>query len=57
MKYGSRKFIISILILVVATGMAITKLLTPELSTVLLAIVTSYNVVNGWVETRSNGKE
>ena len=54
MKYGSRKFIVTLLTLGVTTYLASQGKVDANVALVLGAIVSSYNVVNGYVEGRKN---
>ena len=51
-KYRSRKFIITLLGLGIGIVMAHFNKLTPELSNIILAALTSYNIANAWVEKK-----
>ena len=53
-KYRSRKFIVTMICIAIATMMAMIGKLTMELSNVLLAAMASYNLVNGWVHRKDD---
>ena len=45
-KYGSRKFVVTLLGIASATGLAAFKLMTPDVAIVLGAAIASYNWAN-----------
>jgi hypothetical protein len=52
-RYRSRKFLVTAGGMIIATAAAYFGFLTPELSTVLLTGMGSYNIANAWLN-RSN---
>lgn len=45
-KYGSRKFVVTLLGIASATGLALLRLMTPDVAIVLGAAIASYNWAN-----------
>jgi hypothetical protein len=54
MKYGSRKFIVTLLTLVATVYLGSQGKVDANVALILSAIVGSYNVVNGYVEGKRN---
>ena len=53
-KYGSRKFIVTVLTILCTTILAGFKLVNGDIFLIFSAAIASYNIVNGWI-TKNNG--
>lgn len=49
-KYRSRKFILSFVVLTATVVLALTDKMGSDVAMVLTAIISSYNVIQGWVD-------
>ena len=56
-KYRSRKWILTLLVLVIATGTALAGKLSGELAQVLTGLVISYNAFQGFVDWKKAGND
>ena len=52
-KFTSRKFIVTILVLLLTTALAYLGLMDAHVSFIFAAAIASYNVVNGWVANKN----
>lgn len=51
-KYGSRKFLVTTLVILCTTGLAAVAMMNAHVALVFAAAIGSYNFVNGWVEKK-----
>lgn len=57
MKYGSRKFIITLVGMIGSAGLASFGMLTPELSTIILTGMGTYNAANAFSVNKNEKPE